>query len=433
MTFVTDNIEFFFYIFLWSCLLVYYVRRDKCISLGIALISLYTIQAVFALVVYNSPMSDYIGLDMRIWPFFFLFIMFFIALKPILSLKEYAVKSVEVPNNGLNTSLCVFFSVFAIISIINTLPQVETGLQLMMVSDNEGILDLYGESTAAKTTQRSFSGIINIQGVISNMSNYITPLLFFTYYIKEKRSKVVMILLIIALMQGPLTGIANASRLQLIGQTYTFFLLYFFFKPYIKSNDNRILKRGFVIVVAILISVFVTITIARTIQKSYGGNSIYNIESYFAQGPINFNAFCMDANGTREGNRVAPLFLQIMGKETLTPEQIRFKYQRMKIDSSSFSTFVGDFALDFGPYVSLCIFLILSFIFHQLLRHKTRLTYGQIIVVYILLKFCGGFYQFEFCTIGGNLAFVMLLLLSILFLNRYYINSNPEIVKRQPL
>ena len=429
MTFFEKNIEIVFYIFLWSCLLVHYIRRDKRISLGIALLLLYTVQAIFALVVYTSPLSDYEGLHMRIWPFLFLFIMIIISLRPILGLNEQSLNNIEIPNSMIITGLCMFFSVFAIINIIIILPEIENGLHLLIVSDNEGILDVYSESTAEKSTQRNFSGIVNIQGVISNMSNYITPLLFFTYYIKANRRKIVMALLIIALMQGPLTGIANASRQQLLAQVFVFFLLYFFFRPYIKHQDNKVFKRTFVIFVSFLIFVFTIITFARTSLKSYRGDSIYNMESYFAQGPINFNAYCMDANGTREGYRVAPLLLQIMG--SLTPEQIRFKFRHMEIDSSSFTTFVGDFVLDFGPIAAFIILLILCMIFSLMLRHRKSLSYGQVVVVFILVKFCSGYYQFGFSNVGGNLAFFMLLTLSFIFLKRNRLNCNPEIVKKQ--
>lgn len=427
-----NNLEIIFYIFLWICLLAFYIRRDKRITLGIALLSLYTMQAIVALVVYTSPMSEFNGLEMSIWPFFYLFFMIYLSLKPILSLKEHSVRNIEIPNSRFLTGLCVFFSVFAIINIIIILPQIENGLQLLMVSDNEGILDIYGESTADKGSQRSFSGIINIQGVISNMANYITPLLFFTYYIKENKNKIVLVLLIIALLQGPLTGIANASRQQLLAQVFVFFLLYFFFKPYIKHQENKVFKRTFVIFISFLISVFAVITLARTSQKSYRGDSIYNMESYFAQGPINFNAYCMDANGTREGYRVAPLFLQLMGKQSLTPEQIRFKYQHMKIDSSSFATYVGDFVLDFGPIGAFAIFLCFFIMFTLMMQHGKSLSYGQVVVVFILVRFCSGYYQFGFGNVGGNLAFFLLLTLSLIFLKKDSLkNRKTEIIKRQ--
>lgn len=421
----------FFYIILWCCLLFYYIRRDKNVSLGIVLLLLYTIQSFVALLVYTAPQSDYKGLDMQIWPFFYLFVLIYISLKPILDLKECSLSSIEIPNSKINTALCVFFSLFAIISIINIWPQIGNGLQLMMVSDNEGILDVYGDSTAIKSTQRSFSGIFSFQGVISNMSSYIIPLLFFTYYVKKERSRLVLVLLSIALLQGPLTGIANASRLQLIDQIFVFFLLFFFFRPYIRQKDKRTFKWGFLILISLLFLVLARITIARTSPRTYTGDTLYNIESYFASGPINFNAYCMDANGTREGYRVAPLFLQIMGKESLTPEQVRFKFQHMKIDSSSFTTYVGDFVLDFGPVATFFIFLSLSVLFSLMLRNRRSLNYGQVTVVFIIVKFCSGYYQFGFSNVGGNLGFLMLLTLAVLFNSRKWLNNNSEIIRRQ--
>lgn len=428
---ISNNYAIVFYIFLWICIFYYYVRRDKRLSLGLSLIVLYTAQAIVALIVLNSEFSDYNNIALSLWPFIYLFFMLYLSMKPILDLKERGLYEIEIPNSKINTFLCVFFALFSIISIYNILPNIQYGFTQMLVSDSEGIMDLYLDSTEVKRMHTSFSGFFSLQGVISNMSNYITPLLFFTYYVKKNKSNVVTVLLLIALLQGPLTGIANASRQQLIGQIFTFFLLYFFFSPYMTHSSKNTFKKVGLIFVFVLFAFLAIITIARTSQKSYHGDSLYNIESYFAQGPINFNGFCLDANGTREGNRVAPLFLQMMGKGVLTPEQIKNKYHYMKIDSSSFSTYVGDIVLDFGPYWAVVLFVIMTLVFRRMLKHKRRLSYGQVIVVFMLVKFCSGYYQFGFSGVGGNLAFLMLLTMSIIFLQKNNINNCPEIVNRQ--
>lgn len=428
---ISNNFAIVFYIFLWICILYYYIRRDKRVSLGLSLIMLYTVQAIVALIVLNSEFSDYNNVVLSLWPFVYLIFMLYLSMKPILDLKERELHAIEIPNSQINTSMCVFFAFFSIISIYNILPDIQYGFTQMLVSDSEGIMDLYLDSTEAKKAHTSFSGVFSLQGVISNMSNYITPLLFFTYYVKKNKSNVVMVLLLIALLQGPLTGIANASRQQLIGQIFAFFLLYFFFSPYMTHSSKNTFKRVGLIFVSILFMIFIIITIARSSQKSYQGNSLYNIESYFAQGPINFSGFCLDANGTREGNRIAPLFLQIMGRKVLSPEQIKTKYSYMRIDSSSFSTYVGDIVLDFGPYLAVVFFVVMTFVFSRMLKHKRRLSYGQVIIVFILVKICSGYYQFGFGGVGGNLAFIMLLTMSIIFLQKNNINNCPEIITRQ--
>lgn len=431
MNLISNNYAIVFYIFLWICILYYYIKRDKRVSLGLSLIVLYTVQAIVALIVLNSKFSDYNNVALSLWPFVYLIFMLYLSMKPILDLKERGLHAIEIPNSQINTSICMFFAFFSIISIYNILPDIQYGFTQMLVSDSEGIIDLYLDSTEAKRTHTSFSGVFSLQGVISNMSNYITPLLFFTYYVKKNKSNVVMVLLLIALLQGPLTGIANASRQQLIGQIFTFFLLYFFFSPYMTHSSKKIFKRVGLVFVSVLFAIFAIITIARSSQKSYHGNSLYNMESYFASGPINFNGFCLDANGTREGNRVAPLFMQIMGRKVLSPEQIKTKYSYMSIDSSSFSTYVGDIVLDFGPYLAVVIFVVMTFVFSRMLKHKRRLSYGQVIIVFILVKFCSGYYQFGFGGVGGNLAFLMLLTMSIIFLQKNNINNCPEIITRQ--
>ena len=303
-------------------------------------------------------------------------------------------------------------------------------MSLMMISNEDNIWDLYSESTEARMSRKSFTGSLNIISILSNLSSKIMPLLFFTYFVKPHKNKIILYILAVSLLHGPLSGIAHASRLQLISQLIIIFFLYFFFRPYIPKPDLRILKRGGVALFSLVLLVFMTITIARA-ERSDSGETLYNIERYFAQGPLNFNLHCMDANGTREGHVVIPLLVHLAGGESLTEEQLRFKYSHMTIDNRLFSTYVGDFVLDFGPTISFFLFALFSIIFCRVTTGKSGLNYGQVVSVYIVLRFCGGFYQYGFGSVDGNLALLVLIIFSVFFsLNRSFIPKGEVIIKK---
>lgn len=432
----SESIKIIFYIVLWMGLTFYYVRHNKGLTLGLALILLYTTQAIVALPLYNSPdaVSFQFFHKLSYWPFLYLFIMIVISMIPIIKLRENNIKYIEIPSHGVLTFLCIFFPLFSLISIIETIPRLQAGIFLIMASNNDGIMDLYDQSTEMRTMGMVSNHYLGIVRYFMSIGRTIGPLLFFSYLIKKNRSPMVLLLLSVSLLQTPFEGIANASRLQLFSQFFILFLLYCFFYPFIKSTDRKIFRKVAVVIVSFFFAFFMIITIVRS-QYSGGGagvSGLFSIERYYAEGPLNFNGYCMDANGTREGHIVIPYLLRMAGEKVLTPEELLFKYSYMTIDNRIFSTYVGDFVLDFGPLVAFVIFIVLFMWFDYLLNHKRRgrLNYGQVVIIAIVTKFCSGFYQYGFGSVGGNQMFITVVFLAIVFMTRNGLNKDTEIVYR---
>jgi len=83
-----------------------------------------------------------------------------------------------------------------------------------------------------------------------------------------------------------------------------------------------------------------------------------------------------------------------------------------------FSTFVGDFTLDFGPFIAPLIFIL----FTLFILRKTRIRNGiilfhQLILVQFVMCICmlGGMKLFSFSDAGGNLQLIVYLFAYILF------------------
>ena len=68
----------------------------------------------------------------------------------------------------------------------------------------------------------------------------------------------------------------------------------------------------------------------------------------------------------------------------------RDKYHNLDIDDNVFSTFVGDFTIDFGPYVAVVIFVVFFFLVARAVRPRD----GTVKSYQLLLLFC--------CTIAGG-------------------------------
>ena len=98
----------------------------------------------------------------------------------------------------------------------------------------------------------------------------------------------------------------------------------------------------------------------------------------------------------------------------------RDKFRQLKSNDDIFTTFVGDFALDFGPVGAFVLFVV----FNKIVVHQTRPRDGtiklhQLLLVYFALSISmqGGMSLYNFAD-GGNLQIVMIFL--VYFYLRYY-------------
>lgn len=412
-----DNVYLFIYLALWVITLIVYRKKTKQLTLAFALLFLYAFMAPVCIYLYNSEYTYlYFEKELTLLGFIYLFIMIIMAIYPIIGVKEESLKGIWVPKSSILTVCCVCVSILSIFGIIACLPKLQEGL-FIMLSGSEEIVGLYEDAKGDRMDTKSFSGSINILNVLGNLSDFIVPVLFFLYLLLDKQNKVVLVLLFLGLLKVPLLGIANASRFQLMSQIFVIFLLFFFFQPYMKQSIVKIIKRLFVIISSFILFLFLSVSIVRSVVDNKTDMG-YGLARYYAQGPLVFDNFCMDANGTREGHFTFPVVIKLFGGESLSENELRLKYSHMKVDNSKFTTFVGDFVLDYGPLLALIMFLFYSFFMRNKLRNNATLKFSQLIILYLCMRFCCGFYQYQLGSTSGNLFFLLALILPIFFKNK---------------
>lgn len=412
-----DNVYLFIYLALWVITLVVYRKRTKQVTLAFALLCLYAFMAPVCLYLYNSEYAYlYFEKELTLIGFIYLFIMIIMAIYPIIKVREESLKGIWLPKPSLLTVCCVCVSILSIFGIIACLPKLQEGF-FIMLSGSEEIVGLYEDAKGDRMDTKSFSGSINFLNVLSNVSDFIIPFLFFLYLLLDKQNKVVLVLLFLGLLKVPLLGIANASRFQLISQIFVIFLLFFFFQPYMKQSIVKTIRRLFIIISSFILFLFLSVSIVRSVVDNKTDMG-YGLARYYAQGPLVFNNFCMDANGTREGHFTFPVVIKLFGGESLSENELRLKYSHMKVDNSKFTTFVGDFVLDYGPLLAFFMFLFYSFVMKNKLRNNATLKFSQLIFLYLCMRFCCGFYQYQLGSTSGNLFVLLALMLPILFMNK---------------
>ncbi len=412
-----DNVYLILYAMLWFFTVYAYRKRIKQITLALSLLLLYACMAPVCIYLYNSEYAYlYYEKELTFVGFFYLYIMIMLALMPILGTKEEKLTGIWIPNSTIITPCCVVVSILCIYGFISCLPKLQEGL-IIMLSGSDEIVGLYEDAKSDRMDMKSFSGSISFLNVLSNVSDFIIPILFFLYLLLDKKNKLVIVLLFLGLLKVPILGIANASRFQLISQVFVVFLLFFFFQPYMKQSIVKATKRIFVIVVSFIFVLFLSVSIVRAVVDNKS-DTVYGLARYYAQGPIVFDNFCLDANGTREGHFTFPLVINALGGESMSENDLRLKYSHMKVDNSKFTTFVGDYVLDYGPIMAFMMFVLYSLYMSKRLKNKGSLIFSQLIILYLCMRFCCGFYQYQLGSTSGNLFVFLSLFLSMLFSNK---------------
>lgn len=400
------------YLLLWIITLFFKQKKFRFWGAScIFYLSLAFYAALGILYYYNSDFNERITL----FPLLYLYVMFRIAALPIEQYDNHKIQGVLSPRNErLVTAFTVAYFIIAATQIPSIISNISDGITKILL-DSMGGAELYSE-TKANTV--SYDGSIN--NVLSAVYGVFSPLLFlllFYYLSKETVNKKIVFGLLFCVLVEFLSGIANGQRTGATMLFMSLIITYFAFHRFLSRKLLKYIKiSGVVLGIAILIPfAFLTFSRFGETERGVGGG----VADYMGQSVVNFDLYAFSANGTRNGDRTCNSFKHLLGIPG-TPkgmEETRNKYSYMKLDDSSFSTFVGDFVLDFGPFTTFLIFSIISLFLLNATRFNGRLIpFHKLILCYLLMIICmqGGMYLFTF-SYKGNLSLIAIFLFYLVF------------------
>lgn len=401
---------------IWLISLISYYKIRKRYTVGVFVLMLYTAISYIAISLFFNPAGR--GLftsHVTMGPFILLWFMILISMYPILRWERTKVTEICLPNMRYVRYLCITIIILCAIKIITVIPDIKHGVLMMISGNTNNIVDSYTKSSLARIARVSAlsgNGSFDILAIITNQAIAIAPILTFLYllYPANQRNKWITIGLLISLMTSPLMGIIKSSRVSILIEILTVLFTFLLFRQLLNpSLRKKIVKIGVLISTPFIIALIV-ISFSR-----FGKQSSFQYERYFAESILVFNGYCTDAGGTREGNITAPLLKAVAGQKILSEKQMRWQYRHMTMDNSRFSTFVGDFVLDWGVIPSITIFFILSIFFSALLKPRSRIDLSQLFILFLVLRINIGYFQYMFSGLNGNLTCVLLLALYIFF------------------
>lgn len=417
----TSYVYLIIYVLLWFIVCYSYYKKVK-LSSGYIVIGSYFVYGVLAYILYSDHFLGYKYEELRFFPFLYLFIMQYIFLTPVFKYEKVHVLRIKRPNSNLVQLILVSYGICALVILPNILSSLQEGITLLLL-DSEGGSELY-KSARENYVKRSagVSGIYGLIAVFYNAFSDVAKFFFFYYLTLSNKKKSLVLLFCIVLVIDLLHPISEGGRTDVVMNMFSMVMALMLFYPFYSNKIRKVTKSMSFALLVIVAIPFMALTISRFGESSAGTSG--GLLSYTGQAPLNFNINALNAGGTRNGDRTINLFKQfVFDNIPEDVDEVRAKYQHLKMDDSIFSTYVGDFVLDYGPIGAFVIFVCLSLFLSRKVRIVNRtISFKSLLLVYFVLCVAmqGGMYLFYYSFMENLsiMAFIFTYIVLSIYPNR---------------
>lgn len=408
------------------CFMLWYHQRQTDGRWGVgsyALLSyiIYPIIGAFWFFDPNHLYGDIVPL--RLFPFIYLAVLEYVALYPVLKYDRNDIQQIEAPTMSFLHIFAVIYIICTVVQIPHIITHMTEGIQSIMVDTAAGH-EMYLES---QEVESSYDGAAsNIPSIIFNIFSPLAYILFFYYLTLENRHRWAEIGFGLCILIKSFYSLSNGQRTEVTMSVINIFVAYIALKPML-SQRVRKWVRGILVLLAISITIpFIALSLSRFGEKEGGlsGGLIY----YIGEAPYYFNDYAFDADGGRNGDRTCNVFKKLRGKSVPNGIfDVREAYPDLEIDDSLFSTYIGDFVIDFGVWKTAILFILFSILFTRITptNGPNTIPFHRLILVYFAMSVCmqGGFYLFNY-SFENNLQILAILFFYGVFLVDYKLRHN---------
>lgn len=414
-----DNTILSINVILYLVTFLFIVKKRGFLSISSLIVLLYSIATIASFMAFVDKDSKNFFSSLELYPFLYMFMIFIISIIPIMNFKEEKVKTLVITNKrimNILTFIVIFIFSFSIFDIVNNFSDLITNFFF----DTNFANDLYLDSRANLDKEG-----INIVGVLTPALRDFPHFLLFYFLALEKKNVPVIVMLIIVLILSILSGLVNGLRGNVVFVFLSSIFCFFIFKRFYSKQLIRRIKIMGVIGMLLVAVPFVIVSKGRfdTGFSTYR-DSGYAAKMYAGQSFIYFNNYAFDNNGYRDGDRILNLFKRMFWDDVPKNWIVRrYKYNHLKISDEVFSTYIGDFVIDFGPMLTLLLVVLTTIFFSFVARCRDKLYIHQLLVIfYIWNSISFGIFLFPYADISGNIRIVIFVLLFMAF----YFLSSPE-------
>lgn len=421
---VYDDILISLYLCVWIATFIWYHWKFRSLDAGSAIIGSYVAYAVVSILTLHDELFSIQYEHLKLFPFIYLYVMLMIALSPIIHHHFHPVSTINDPNTRVLKPLCWILVLCALVQVPDILSNLSEGL-FKLFTDVDAGSDAYEEQSAEAI--ESGHGITNIFAIIFNAFYDIVVFLAFYFLTKKHKNWLLVLGTFFALFIGLLVPVMKGQRGTVIISVLTVLVGFMLFQRFYSRRLARAFRiTGVAALIAVLLPV-AAITTSRFGERNAGVVGFLNW--YIGQANLYFNNHALDAGGIRYGDRTINLVKRMI--DPSTPQNYverRDKYHNLEIDDYYFVTFVGDFALDYGPYLAFIIFVVFNlWVLFQIRPRDGTLELHQLLLIYFTACICmqGGMYLFAYSD-TANLKILVFFMLYI------YLRYHHALMERFP-
>lgn len=407
-TFLIINI-FLYYLLLWK------EKKIEKFSTVTYIVMIYLIVAIMALFLYLNPWSAG-AYQVSFLPQVFLFVFFFITLFPI---KKCATiyNDTIIPPGGLSFKAFIFYIALITFLRVPTLFKNLSSNFILMISDTSYLSDKY-EDLHSGGASGFVTGSFNFISILGGMIDEIAVFFLMYYLSLNDKKKWIVIILAIASVLSPIGALVQARRGSMVFAILSFGVYYLMFRHSYSESLNRTIRKILLIIGSSIFAGMILITISR-FTKSYMDDdyATYSALYYLGQPMLYVDHAVMDPGGCRWGDRTIPLFKSFFTDGAYSYDQRILKYTNLSVDETVFTTYFGEFILDFGLFGGFALWIILIIWLYNLgPGTRESIPFYRLLPIVILINIlvCG-WTQSPFADVGGNLHFVFIILLYFYF------------------
>ena len=359
---------------------VFYKHRKQCsgtiLSGGFILLT-YLLYAVSSYFLYKSD-SQWYG-SMHMFQFVYLFALLYIGLKPVLEYDKAKVTQIKPPSEIVLKIFSILYVVCTLLYLPSAISNIREGLSILLL-DSSGGADLYNERL--DSGHKEDYGVSNVLSIFYNIFRDCAMLVYFYLLTKPKGNKFLILVLTMSFLSSILISFSTGNR-----TTVTFIVLslvasYLLFKNLYNQKVKRIVRVTGLSLAIVVAFLFIVLTVSRFGDMNEGG---FDVPSGIFD--------------------------------------TRLKYSNMATNDSIFTTYIGDFVLDFGPWLTpVLVILFTLFILKITKTNNGIIHFYKLIPIHYVMNVCvrGGMYLFCYPFINNLqiLAYIFFYVVCVLLSNK---------------
>lgn len=375
----------------WAFVLYKHRKSVGSISSGGFILLTYLLYAVTSFFLYQTQ-ANVFG-EMHVLQFVYLFALLYIGLKPVLNYDKAKITQIIAPPEVVLKTFSVMYVLATLLYLPHAISNIQEGLTILLL-DSSGGAELYNERL--NSGHQEDYAVSNVFSIFYNIFSDCAVLVYF-YYLTIPKGKILLIsVLTMSILCSIFISLATGNRTQVTFVCLSLVASYLLFKDLFNQKIKKIVRVTGVSLAISVVFLFLVLTISRFGDLNDGG--FESMLYYTGQANLYFNKYAFDLGGIRFGDRTINLFKNFAGFDV--PSGIfdtRDKYSHMATDDSIFTTYIGDFVLDFGPWLTpILVILFTIFILKLTKTNKGIIHFYQLIPIHYVMNVCvkGGMYLF---------------------------------------